>query len=198
MLEKNGANIDKELREYRKSLFADLSGTVLEIGPGTGDNFAYYPAGITWIGIEPNTYMSRYLTKKAQEFGFKVDLRTGFAEKIDAPDSSVDTVVCTHVLCSVNDPPGAISEVLRVLKPGGKLLFLEHVAAEKGTVLRIVQRFIRPFWKIVADGCCPDRETVSLLEKSGFDKVTSEKFRMKPVSICPVSPHVYGIAVKKK
>ena len=111
MLEKSGPNIDKELSEYKKSLFADLSGTVLEIGAGTGDNFAYYPAGIKWIGIEPNSYMRGYLAKKAQK------------KSIDAVDSSIDTVISTHVLCSVNDPKRAIDEIIRVLKPGGNFCF---------------------------------------------------------------------------
>ena len=197
MIEKGGPCNNKEFVKCRQSLLSNVSGTVLEIGPGTGDNFAYLSSGITWIGIEPNPYMHPYLIDKAGKYGINPDLRRGYAERLATESSSVDAVVCTHVLCSVAQPSTVMSEIIRVLKPGGKFLFVEHVAGRKGTFLRFVQRLIRLVWGIFADGCHLDRETWDMIENAGFESVTYGLFRMSPRAICPVNPHIYGTAIKK-
>lgn len=183
---------DTEARKRR--LLGNLQGTVVEIGPGTGPNLPYYPEGIRWIGIEPNPYMHKYLRQEAERHGLEVDLRTGTAEHIDLPDGSADAVVSTLVLCSVGDQAQALREILRVLKPGGRYVFMEHVAAPRGTMLRRVQRGMRPVMKSLADGCNPDRETWVAIEQAGFSSVEIEHYRLPGSSF--VAPHISGIAIK--
>jgi ubiquinone/menaquinone biosynthesis C-methylase UbiE len=137
--------------------------------------------------------MEQHLRREAQWLGMKVELREGTAETLPAGDSSADVVICTLVLCSVVDQRQALSEVLRVLKPGGRFLFIEHVAAEPGTSLRRWQRWIKPLWRKMGDGCEPDRETRAALERAGFAKLEVEEFAA-PVPI--FRPHIAGSAVK--
>ena len=179
---------------HRQKLLGTLSGSVLELGPGTGANFAYFPRGMRWTGIEPNLFMHDRLKAEAQRHGFTdIDIRASTAERLDVPDQSMDAVVCTLVLCSVSDPALALREILRVLKPGGRFVFLEHVAAPRGTRLRWVQSLIQPAWSFFGDGCHPDRETWAVIENAGFAQVEIEHFDT-PYGI--VAPAVAGWAVK--
>ena len=185
---------DKVVGDRKRSLFTNLHGNILEIGPGTGVNLAYFPRDIHWIGIEPNPFMHSYLQKEAQSLGLNnIDLRTGNAERMDVEENSMDAVVSTLVLCSVPNLAAILQEVLRVLKPGGRFLFIEHVAATKGTLLRYVQSGIRPIWNVIGDGCNPDRETWVALENAGFANVNYEHFAA-PLPI--ISPHIIGVAIK--
>lgn len=188
------AKYEKAVGDRKQALFATIHGNVLEIGPGTGPNLSYYPKDIHWIGIEPNSYMHPYLNKEAEKLGLNIDIRTGTAERIDAEDNSIDTVVSTLVLCSVPSLSATLQEILRVLKPSGRFLFIEHVAAPQGTLLRKVQSGIKPIWKVVADGCNPDRETWIALDNAGFESVNYQYFEA-PFPI--VSPHIIGIGNKK-
>jgi ubiquinone/menaquinone biosynthesis C-methylase UbiE len=181
------------LRLRKRSLFSSLEGKVLEIGPGTGPNLPYYPKDIHWIEIEPNPHMHSYLEKQAEKLSLKIDLRIGNAEWLDVEDNSIDTVVSTLVLCSVSNIDYTLQAILRVLKPGGRFLFIEHVAAPQGTVLRQLQSTISPIWKAIGDGCHPDRETWIALGNAGFASVHYERFDAKlPI----VSPHIIGVAIK--
>ena len=101
LLYKGNAGYEKLVSDRKRNLFSDLHGDVLEIGPGTGANFPYYPKGIHWIGIEPNPFMHSYLREAADKLGLNVDLRLGTAEQLEAEDNSIDAVVTTLVLCSV-------------------------------------------------------------------------------------------------
>lgn len=184
---------DQVVAPYKKKLFENLRGTVLEIGPGTGANFAYFPQDIQWIGIEPNLYMHPHLLKEAQRHHIHTDIRSMIAEHLDMPDSSVDAVVSTLVLCSVDHPQETLKEIVRVLKPGGRFIFIEHVAAPEHTGTRRLQKFIKPLWKLLADGCNPDRETTEIIESAGFQQLEVEHFRA-PTSIA--WPHIAGIAIK--
>lgn len=182
------------VRDRKQTLFSNLHGDVLEIGPGAGPNLRYYPQDIHWIGIEPNPYMYPYLKKEAERLGINMDIRSGTAERLEAEDNSVDAVVSTLVLCSVADLSGTLQEIRRVLKPGGRFFFLEHVAAPRGTWLRRVQSGIRPIWQAIGDGCHPDRETWVALENAGFKSVNYQPFRAPVPAI--VSPQIIGVATK--
>lgn len=139
-------------------------------------------------------FLFRTIAHEAGRLGLAVDLRLGTAERLEAEDNSVDAVVSTLVLCTVPDVAATLQEVLRVLKPGGRFLFMEHVAAPRGTRLRRVQQWIRPLWKVIGDGCHPDRETWTIIETAGFDSVKIEHFQA-PFPI--FGPHIMGEAIKK-
>jgi SAM-dependent methyltransferase len=176
----------------KPALFAELSGTVVEIGPGTGVNFGYYPRGLRWIGLEPNICFHDELRARASGAGLDAELRT--SRGIDLPPESADVVIATLVLCSVPDPAGMLAAIHRVLKPGGRFLFLEHVGAARGTKLRTVQNLIRPAWSALADGCCPNRDTAALIRAAGFARVEIEEHYWR--KLVPVAPHIVGTAWK--
>lgn len=195
-LANGNAQYEAAIADRKRSLFADLQGSVLEIGPGTGTNFPYYPTDIHWIGIEPNPFMHTYLEQEAEKLGLEnIDLRSGKAERLEAEDSSVDAVVSTLVMCSVSHLSGTLQEILRVLKPGGQFMFIEHVAAPSGTWLRQVQHAVRPIWSVLGDGCHPDRETWKAIENAGFETVNYQHFS-GPIPIPIVKPHIIGVATK--
>ena len=188
-----GERYERVVAARKRALLSEVHGTVLEIGPGAGANLRYYPADVRWIGVEPNPYMDRYLRKEAERLGLAVEVRRGTAERLLVGDASVDAVVSTLVLCSVDDLGRALRETLRVLKPGGRFVFLEHVAAPRGTWLRRLQRLVRPVWRVVADGCHPDRETDAAIAAAGFAEVRLERFSL-PMGL--VGPHIAGVALK--
>src|SRR5262249_14844827 len=155
----------------KQELFTDLSGTVVEVGPGTGINLRYLPAGTTWLGVEPNSLFHDGLLARAREHKIDARLLTGDAANIPLADGSADAVICTLVLCSVPDQAAAVAEMKRVLKPGGRLLFIEHVAAPNGSMARRVQEWLNPVNRLVADGCNCQRETWTAIENAGFARV---------------------------
>ncbi len=189
----SASRLDDAVDDQRRRLLADLRGTVLEIGAGAGANFSFFAPDIDWIGIEPNLFLHPHLERAAREHGFRVDIRAQEAEALDLADSSVDAVVATHVLCSVRQPARALSEIWRVLKPGGRFVFIEHVAAPPATLARHVQNLVVPLWSLVGDGCHPNRETAQAVEQAGFSSVQIETFSIPwPV----VAPHIAGVAIK--
>lgn len=184
---------NKLTNHYKEKLFSDLSGSVLEIGAGTGANFDYYPKGLDLWMLEPSPYMRDYLHDKAEKAEQDVHIISGFAEDIPLPDNKFDAVVTTLVLCTVNDVEQSLSEIYRVLKPGGRFHFIEHVAASEKSLLRTLQNGISPFWKIMADGCHPNRDTGEWIQKSRFSDIEIERTRVR---IPVVAPHIIGSAVK--
>lgn len=188
-----GEQHSREVESWKRSLFAPLAGTVIEIGPGTGANLPFFPPDITWIGVEPNRHMEPYLVEAAARLARPVRLEVGVAEQLPFADHSADAVVGTLVLCTVRDVPGALREILRVLRPGGRYVFIEHVAAPSGTWTRRCQRLVRGPWGVAGDGCQPDRETWRAIKEAGFDTVDLHHFRIRaPI----VGPHIAGTAVK--
>lgn len=195
LLNRGTDRYNERVHERKQRLFSGLSGRVLEIGAGTGANLEYYPSGIELIALEPNPYMQEYLKDQAAKNGRKIEIHTGVAEEIPLSDVSVDSVISTLVLCSVEDLSKSLSEILRVLKPGGTFRFIEHVAAPEKYWLRYIQNVITPCWKYLVDGCHPNRETWKVIENAGFNSVNLEHTRLKlPV----VSPHIIGSATKSQ
>lgn len=185
--------LTRTYRPHKEALLGNISGTILETGPGSGLNFRYYARGSTIVAIEPNRYLHPYLKKAATRNGLSLILHDNPGESMDLPDGVADTAVISLVLCSVANPAQVISEILRVLKPGGRFLFIEHVAAPSNTRLQRVQRFISPLWQKLFDGCHPDRDARREIEKAGFSATYMDEFTL---SVPVVSPHISGIAVK--
>jgi ubiquinone/menaquinone biosynthesis C-methylase UbiE len=177
----------------KRALLSELTGDVVEIGPGSGANLEFYPPSVRWIGIEPNPYMHRYLREKAERLGLEVDLRQGTAEQTGLPDNSADAVVSTLVLCSVDDVAASLREARRILRPGGRFVFVEHVAAPAGSFVRRVQDWIQPLWTFCADGCHPNRETWAELERASFDSLEYERFEMD-IPLKFIAPAIAGTA----
>lgn len=184
---------DAMVAPYKRALLGGITGKVLEIGAGAGENFPYYAPGIQWVGIEPNVYMHSFLLDAAARYGISGEMQTGLAEKLPFEDASFDAVVSTLVLCSVSDQAAALREILRVLRPGGRYSFIEHVAAPEHTRQRRMQRLIKPLWRAVLDGCEPDRDTEAELHQAGFSQIELQHFAA-PVWL--VSPHIAGTALK--
>lgn len=180
--------------DHKRRLLVPLRGTVIEFGPGTGANLAWLtPESVRWIGIEPNTFMHGALLQTAAHYEICGELRATTAEASGLPDACADAVISTHVLCSVTDPAAACREALRLLRPGGVFVSIEHVAGPPGSRLRQLQRAIRPVWSRVADGCHPDRDLESAIRAAGFSRIEITTFRIgAPV----VSPHIAGQAWK--
>jgi ubiquinone/menaquinone biosynthesis C-methylase UbiE len=182
------------MADLKRSLLGNLQGNVLEIGPGAGTNLAYFSPDIHWIGVEPNLFTHPYIRQEAERHELKdIDLYGPQAEQLPVEDGTLDAVVSTYVLCSVTDIDTTLKDIQRVLKPGGKFVFMEHVAATDGTCTRTAQDGITPIWKTVFDHCHPNRETWINLEKAGFATVDYQTFRL---SIPVVSPHIVGVATR--
>lgn len=187
--------LEKIHGERKRALFADLAGTVVELGPGTGANCRHFPAGCSVIGIEPNVRMHEPLRESARRHGVDFEIRGLRGEQLDLASESADAVVCTLVLCSVDEPESVLAEVHRVLKPGGRFVFIEHVAADPGSWLRRIQDVVQPPWTWCFEGCRPNRETAATLERAGFSKVELEAFRIRS-PFFHVAPHIAGVAVR--
>jgi SAM-dependent methyltransferase len=176
----------------KRRLFADVEGTVVEIGPGTGVNLPYLPDGIRWVGLEPNPHMHDFLWDQLTGRSIDASLRAAPAQDTGLRDDYADVVISTLVLCSVPDLAETFAEVRRILRPGGRLLFIEHVAAPHDSWLYTLQRGVRPVWRRLGDGCHPDRDTGAALEAAGFSSVEYERF---DTGLPVVSPHIMGTAV---
>jgi SAM-dependent methyltransferase len=179
---------DRTYGGWKEALLADLDGDVLEIGCGTGSNFAWLPLGVRWSGIDPNPWM----VDRAAAAGRGSAVRAG-CERIPADDATFDAVVSTLVLCSVRDPAACMREARRVLRPGGRLVFIEHVAAPIGTRLRARQDAWAPMWSALTEGCHPNRDTERTIRAAGFGKVTVRAFEV-PFPFGLVTPHIAGVA----
>ena len=192
------AAYEGQLRERKRALFSELRGSVVELGPGTGVNLSLLPAGVTWTGIEPNEFMHVQLRAKARELGLEIDLRTMSAGALPFEDASVDAVIETLVMCSVPDVAAALREVRRVLKPGGRFVFWEHVIAPSGRMRRGFQHAITPLQSFIGDGCRCNRDFAASVRAAGFDDVQLEEFEA-PREAAPawVRPHVCGVATAR-
>ncbi|MFT5049492.1 MAG: ubiquinone/menaquinone biosynthesis C-methylase UbiE [Chlamydiales bacterium] len=186
---------EQEMQPRRHAFLEQLSGTVVEIGPGTGANLPHLPQDVQWIGIEPNEHMHPLLREKAAALGREVDLRQLSAGNLPLGDASVDAVLSTLVLCSVPDVAQALTEIRRILKPGGRFLFWEHVIAPTGLALRALQHLVCPLHRVIADGCNTQRDLARDIRCAGFASVELEQIRI-PKAAGPVwiRPHIIGVA----
>lgn len=153
----------------RRALLPQAHGRVLEIGLGTGRNLPFYDRQrITQlVGVDPAVHMHTLARRRSARAGLDVELVGLSAEKLPLPSDSFDTVVCTYTLCSIADPAAALSEVARVLKPGGQLMFCDHGLSPQPSVARWQAR-IEPLWKAMVGGCHLTRNVPRLLQQAGL------------------------------
>jgi ubiquinone/menaquinone biosynthesis C-methylase UbiE len=181
------------LGDRRRALLAPLSGRVVEIGGGTGANVPYYGGAVSELVItEPEEPMARRLEQRLTEHGLPAKVVRAPAEALPFEDGSFDFAVATLVLCTVSDQPRALSELRRVLKPEGKLVFIEHVRAEDPGLARWQDR-LDPLWVRVGHGCRCNRPTLAGIRAAGFTVDEVEHGRM-PKAFPIVKPMIRGIA----
>ncbi|HEX9497393.1 MAG TPA: class I SAM-dependent methyltransferase [Mycobacterium sp.] len=184
------------LGRRKRELFASLPPTVVEIGPGTGANLRYYKMRTRLIAVEPNRYMHPSLQRAAQRYGIELELRQEPAEATGLPDGSVDAVVSTLVLCTVPDPATTLREVHRILRPGGRFIFLEHVRAGRGhPVLRIVQRSVARPWHWFFEGCDVLRDIEATVAATGWAHLNVHRYHV-PTLFLPINTQIAGTAVR--
>jgi ubiquinone/menaquinone biosynthesis C-methylase UbiE len=184
------------LNRWRAELLADLDGVVLEIGAGTGVNLQYYSQNISQLVLcEPDPSMRKYLKLRLQASAHaSAEVHSCAAELLDVADNSIDHLVSTLVFCSVADMQQSLREAFRVLKPGGKLIFIEHVAADKNSRLHFWQHFWQPLWRRVACNCHLTRQTAQLLKNAGFKLQLREETMQGAPSIA--APVIIGHALR--
>jgi ubiquinone/menaquinone biosynthesis C-methylase UbiE len=184
---------DAGVRELRQGLVSDATGRVLEIGAGTGLNLPHYNGSIESLVLtEPQAPMLRRLQRSAHEQAPQAQVLRAPAEDLPFGDDSFDTVVTTLVLCGVDDQPRAVREARRVLRPGGRLLFLEHVRADDPDFARFQDRM--NWLNRIVVGCDCNRPTLGTIEAEGFTVSRLERTTM-PKSPKFVRPLIVGSAV---
>jgi ubiquinone/menaquinone biosynthesis C-methylase UbiE len=165
----------KFLEDARRSLMLHLNGSVLEIGAGTGANLPFYP----FNRIKRLDILDLAIDPVIREFNYPESVSVRFfegrAESLPFPEQEYDFVVITLVLCSVNDQRGSLNEVMRVLKPGGRFIYIEHKLPGQGLRRNLFQR-LTPVWKKIANNCHLNRKTIDEIEAAGF-----EQLEMRPL-----------------
>lgn len=182
------------LRAMRQRLLAGVAGQVLEIGAGTGANLSCYGPEVESLTVtEPQVSMVRRLERKVSDRGAAAKVLRAPAEDLPFDDDAFDVAVSTLVLCGVDDQPRAVRELRRVLRPGGKLLFLEHVRSDDPARARLQDRMNWLNRLLVMCDC--NRPTLGTIEQAGFT-VTSLEHTALPKAPKFVSPAIMGVATK--
>jgi ubiquinone/menaquinone biosynthesis C-methylase UbiE len=173
----------------RAELLAQASGRVLELGAGTGLNLPHYTDAVHELVLsEPDAAMGRRLGRRVARAGSAAVVVAAPAERLPFDDASFDTVVSTMVLCTVADAKGAVHEVRRVLRPDGRLLFIEHVRADSARLARWQDRLARP-WRAFAMGCRANQPTLELLATGGLriDLAHTDRWCGMPAIVHPLA-----------
>jgi len=187
------ATEENGLRALRAELLAGARGEVVELGAGTGANLGLYPEEVASLTlVEPDRDMAKRLRAKAASAEVVADLVEAPGEALPFADGSFDTAVATLVLCTVPSPEETLAELARVLRPGGRLLYIEHVRPSDAGLARWQDRLEGP-WKFFADGCRCNRDTVATMNASRFavDSATNAKMPKAPSIVRPL---VHGTA----
>ena len=182
--------------DHRRRLLTGLSGQVIEVGAGTGRNFAHYPAQVASVlAVEPESHLREIAMRSAEVAPVRVDVVDGVAERLPATDASADAVVLSLVLCSVAIQHLALREVHRVLRPGGEVRFFEHVRAQTEGLARVQRALDATLWPTVGGGCHASRDTAAAIHDAGFTIEQLDRFRFPDIRLpLPTSPHILGIA----
>jgi SAM-dependent methyltransferase len=175
------------MRRHRRDLLARARGRTLEIGAGTGLNLEHYPRLLADLVLaEPDPWMRRHLERAVRRAGDRARVIAAPAERLPVEDATIDTVVATLVLCTVDDPGSALREIARVLAPGGRLLLIEHVRSGSPALARWQDRLATP-WRHFAEGCHCNRATTQAIGDAGFDlDVYPAAWRTMPPIVRPL------------
>ncbi|WP_432922822.1 class I SAM-dependent methyltransferase [Microbispora sp. CA-135349] len=174
----------------REALVAGLSGRVIEIGAGNGLNFAHYPPSVSGVlAVEPEPRLRATGRRAARAARVPVEVVGGLADRLPAADGEFDAAVVSFVLCSLPDPAAGLREIRRVLAPGGRLRFLEHVRAGPAGWARAQDLLDATVWPSLTGGCHTGRDSVAAVEAAGFTVESLERFvfpgRVRsPISFC--------------
>ena len=165
--------------DHRRRLVEAAHGVVVEIGAGYGATFPFYPSAVTGVlALEPDPTLRALALAAAGTAPVPVTVKDGVAEALPAADASVDVVVSSLVLCSVADQSVALAEVVRVLRPGGLLLFYEHVRSAH-RVLGAAEDLLTPLWsRVAAGGCHPNRDTAAMIAGAGLTRAGPRALRL--------------------
>ncbi|RKS05073.1 methyltransferase family protein [Nocardiopsis sp. Huas11] len=189
-----GAMDEGGLEGHRAALLGALHGDVAEVGCGHGLNFQHYPRAVTSVtAVEPEPYLRRAARERAERVEAPITVVDGLADALPLADASVDAVVVTLVLCSVPDQARALREARRVLRPGGRLCFLEHVRAPTPGLRRVQRLLDATIGPRLLGGCHSGRDTLAAIASAGFTPGPVERF-LFPAARTPVSFHVRGEA----
>jgi len=182
--------------ELRRELLAGLGGRMLEIGAGNGRNFGFYPAQVREVvAVEPEPYLRALAVQAAPRAPVSIEVIDAVADSLPLENGSVDAAVACLVLCSVPDQGAALSELRRVLRPGGELRFLEHVHADRQPMRAVLAGADRSgIWPRLAGGCHPARDTLAAIEDAGFAVERVRRFDFSPGRPMPAIPHILGSA----
>ncbi len=184
------------LADVRHDSLADARGRVVEIGAGTGLNLSHYPPEVEeLVCTEPDEHMAKRLERKVAEGGRATRVVHAPAERLPFEDDSFDTAVSTLVLCTVEDPARALAEIARVLRPGGRFVFVEHVRSSEPRLARWQDR-LHPLWKAFGNGCNCNRPTLETIAASPLE-VESHREGEVPKAPPIVRPLVTGVAVAR-
>ncbi|XP_007935995.1 methyltransferase-like protein 7A [Orycteropus afer afer] len=197
---------NEQMASKKRELFSNLQEfagpsrklSLLEVGCGTGANFKFYPPGCRVTCVDPNPNFEKFLIKSVAEnrhLQFERFVVAAGENMHPVASGSVDVVVCTLVLCSVESQEQLLREVCRVLRPGGAFYFMEHVAAKPSTWNYFWQQVLNPVWFLLFDGCHLTRESWRSLERASFSKLRLQHVQA-PLSLELVRPHIFGYAVK--
>lgn len=188
---------DKGLRNWRETLMKNISGEVLELGCGTGANIDFYPSDISrLVLVEPCSHMRQKLKAKLANYSFSdVKILSNKAESLTLNDASFDVVVCTLVLCSVRNLEKTLAELHRILRPQGRLIFIEHVAAANNPKRYQWQNRLNFLWRHIAGGCHLTRFTEEAIIQAGFkiEEISRQSMRGVPPV---VRPSIRGVATR--
>ena len=180
--------------EHRDRTLAGLTGRVIEVGAGNGMNFTHYPTTVTEVvAVEPEDTLRGLAERAASTARVPITVVAGHGDALPFENATFDAAVASLVLCSVPKPEHFLAELRRVLKPGGKLRFFEHVRSAN-PVIGVFQDAITPLWSAIGGGCHPNRNTRAAIEAAGFETEEVDRFAYRPLKFIPPHAHILGQA----
>ena len=185
--------VEPKVVPHRKDTAGKCTGEILELGAGGGLNLPYFDQNSPLTLVEPDKYMRAKLEKRISGLS-NARILADSGESLSLPNNSFDSAVSTLVLCMVDDPEKVVSEIHRVLRPGGRYFFYEHVLGDSRAGRRF-QHVLNPIWKCLTTGCNLDRDIMKVIALQGFRHVSGSKFPMR-IGLFPPIPNIVGWCVK--